>query len=70
MGLMQSVATTEGRLLAFGLFGSASKGIEPSTKKTQGQDIIIMPVDSSGHSEAAFECKFSRSSQQRVPGEV
>ena len=59
MGLAQSVAVTEAHVLGLALFGSASKRVEPSTKKTQDQDVVIIPVDQSVHSEAAFDCKLS-----------
>ena len=60
MGLAQSVAVTEAHVLALGLFTTSSKRVEPSTKKTQDQDVVIIPVDQSVHSEAAFDCKFTR----------
>ena len=59
MGLAQSVAVSEAHVLALGLFTTSSKRVEPSTKKTQDQEIVVIPIDQSVHSEAAFECKFT-----------
>ena len=59
MGLAQSVAVTEAHALGLAFFGAASKRVEPSTKKAQDQDVVVIPVDGTAHAEAAFDCKFS-----------
>ncbi len=61
MGLVQSVAVGEAHALALGFF---TKGVEnghpnPAAGRGKPDNVVIIPIDYSNHSETAFECEYS-----------
>ncbi len=59
MGLVQSVAVGEAHALALGFFAQNKDNghPNPAAGRKQPDNVVIIPIDYSNHSETAFECE-------------
>ncbi len=60
MGLVQSVAVGEAHALALGFFTKGAENGHPNPAAGRGKpdNVVIIPIDYSNHSETAFECTY------------